>query len=400
MSSSASSPVTASSTRNDAPRVRVFRHLRGQILSGALPEGEPLPAERDLATQLKVNRPALRWALEALEDEGLVRRQGSRTRLVARNDTMMQDTIVVVGEEVAQPHPGHRQPGWMEFLTVGSIRRIGEAGYNLLSLHPRRINDATMERLVASRPLGAVIAEVTEDFPHRQRLVARLTEVGTRVVSYGSSEEVAGYDRVSSDHEVGSYELTRWLIEQGRRRPLMLFTNTTDLYWVRERRAGYERAMHEAGLEPLPLVPIKVSTETHTREQLDVAARQIAGFLVEWMTGPAPIDALVLETDGRVPTAGLACRLFGREPNQDVLLVGYDNYWQDMPERSFEVLAPAATADKRNPELGQAMVDLLVQRIHGELPDEPQVRKLNPRIIIPGRNDEGYIPGQGQAPST
>ncbi len=398
MSSSASSPVTPLPQRNDAPRVRVFRHLRDQILSGALPEGEPLPAERDLATQLKVNRPALRWALEALEGEGLVRRQGSRTRLVARNDTMMQDTIVVIGEEVAQPHPGHRQPGWMEFLTVGSIRRIGEAGYNLLSLHPRRINDATMERIVASRPLGAVIAEVTEAFPHRQRLVSRLTEVGTRVVSYGSSDEVAGYDRVSSDHEVGCYELTRWLIAEGRRRPLMLFASTTELYWVRERRAGYERAMQEAGLEPLPMVPMQLTTDIHTREQLDVAARQIAGFLVEWMTGPSPIDALVLETDGRVSAAGLACRLFGREPNEDVLLVGYDNYWQDMAEREFAPTVPAATADKRNPELGEAMVDLLVQRIHGELPDEPQARKLNPRIIIPGQCDEGYIPGENDGP--
>lgn len=50
----------------------VFEQLRGQILSGAIPPGERLPNERDLAGQLGVNRGSVREALKRLEGLELV----------------------------------------------------------------------------------------------------------------------------------------------------------------------------------------------------------------------------------------------------------------------------------------------------------------------------------------
>lgn len=61
------------------PRVRtyelVLERIETQIVSGALREGERLPPERDLATMLRVSRPAVREALRILESQGAVRSQ-------------------------------------------------------------------------------------------------------------------------------------------------------------------------------------------------------------------------------------------------------------------------------------------------------------------------------------
>jgi GntR family transcriptional regulator, transcriptional repressor for pyruvate dehydrogenase complex len=61
----------------------VFDQLRGRILRGDMAPGAPLPAERALATLLKVNRNAVREGLKRLEQAGLVAiQQGGATRVL------------------------------------------------------------------------------------------------------------------------------------------------------------------------------------------------------------------------------------------------------------------------------------------------------------------------------
>src|SRR5258706_14191104 len=50
----------------------VFEQLRGQILTGAMAPGSPLPAERVLCEALGVNRGSVREALRRLEQSRLV----------------------------------------------------------------------------------------------------------------------------------------------------------------------------------------------------------------------------------------------------------------------------------------------------------------------------------------
>lgn len=69
------SPITRTSLTDE-----VFTQLVQGILSGDLVIGEPLPSERALADALGVSRPAVREALQRLEQVGLVAiRQGEST---------------------------------------------------------------------------------------------------------------------------------------------------------------------------------------------------------------------------------------------------------------------------------------------------------------------------------
>lgn len=61
----------------------VFHQLRARIVGGEVPPGSALPAERTLATLLKVNRNAVREGLKRLEQAGLVAiHQGGPTRVL------------------------------------------------------------------------------------------------------------------------------------------------------------------------------------------------------------------------------------------------------------------------------------------------------------------------------
>ncbi|CAB4851816.1 unannotated protein [freshwater metagenome] len=53
--------------------------LRERILSGELPEGTPLPPERELVLQTQMSRPSVREALRILQVQGLVRIKAGRT---------------------------------------------------------------------------------------------------------------------------------------------------------------------------------------------------------------------------------------------------------------------------------------------------------------------------------
>jgi DNA-binding LacI/PurR family transcriptional regulator len=104
----------------------------------------------------------------------------------------------------------------------------------------------------------------------------------------------------------------------------------------------------------------------------------LAGYLVEYFVGPNPPDAVMAASDGPANIVAAALRLFGKVPGRDVLVTGYDNYWKGLSDQA----APAATVDKRNGEIGRALVDLVLARAAGKLTvGQPEHRLVAPRLV-------------------
>jgi DNA-binding FadR family transcriptional regulator len=73
---------------------QILDDLRDQILSGALPHGAKLPAERELAARYGVSGPTIREAVRVLTAMGLVAsRNGSASTVTAQSDTLMSVSI-------------------------------------------------------------------------------------------------------------------------------------------------------------------------------------------------------------------------------------------------------------------------------------------------------------------
>jgi DNA-binding LacI/PurR family transcriptional regulator len=197
-------------------------------------------------------------------------------------------------------------------------------------------------------------------------------------------------DRVISDHEAGAFALTSWLLEQGKRRILRIWPEQKSVpYWLQARNKGFERALATAGLQPMPAMFAPPSravlglVEDEDRAVFSSDVRLLGGYLIEYLSGSNPkIDAIMAASDSASYLASAACRLFGLEPNKDVWVVGYDNFWEEERVRRFEPSAPIATVEKKNHLIGQSMVDLLRERIAGQLPVEPQRRVMQPELVV------------------
>jgi DNA-binding LacI/PurR family transcriptional regulator len=102
-----------------------------------------------------------------------------------------------------------------------------------------------------------------------------------------------------------------------------------------------------------------------SRAQWDAQVRMFAGYLLEHLQTPQPVDAIIAASDAEVPIVAAACRLLGRIPNQDVAMAGYDNSWADYETTQWEPAPPLVTVDKNNRVVGAELIKLLQERVAG-----------------------------------
>jgi len=374
------------------PKVRALKSIKQWIHEGKLPTGEKLPSEQALASYLSVARSAVRSALEQLEDEGLVKPEGKRGRIVTEsgggNVTVMNQTVAILSDFSDQPPLYQRSTGWEVYIHVGTVNAIREAGLHALTLHWDLMTPDQITRLIHDRPTGVVIRRDAALSAKGQQVLHAMKQGGVPVVVLGYSPElIAGFDTVAADHQAGAYKLTRWLIERGARR-ILRFWALAKLRplpaWLEQRNIGYERAMREAGLELLP--PVYSGMPMGYGDGVDGHAmdtRLAAGLLLDHFQHPKSIDAIMSPSDGETYGISSAVRLFGKTPGKDVLIVGYDNYFKDLDlDRHGETCDPSATVDKQNLKVGKALLEMLLARNGGKLPEDPQLHMIEPELVV------------------
>lgn len=375
-----------------APRAVVIRTLKQWIEEGSLVRGMPIPSERELAEKLSVSRETIRRALLVLEKDGIIASRGPRTRLVtnppakAKESGLLRDAIAVIHHGPWHVDPSHRDTGWSDSLIQGAMDTIAESGMHGVMFQSQRLVRGNTESLFVGRPSGVLVpSEIIGREVDLLQLLHRLKDSGIPVITSSDAPEVQNFDRVTSDHKAGAYELTKWLIAQGAKRILQLCGDKKVLYWMEGRRAGYEQAMTEAGLALLPLLALPKGhpNDGNPRDpEFPARVRLVGGYFIEYLTGPEPIDAIMCASDGEICTMAGVCRLYGKIPNKDVLLAGYDDYW-DESWSQIQSIKPLATVNKLNYQMGMEMVRLLEQRVHGELTAQPECRVLLPKLIAP-----------------
>ncbi len=407
---------------SESPRVNRYvqlcDELRERIVLGDFKPGDRLPSFTEMRQQYGVSQSTLERAHGILEVEGLtVRKRGAGTFVLdgtpehaGLNDKPVKPSFlnrtIAVFTPFAKPVEAHKAGGWLEWIGQSAINRVQTAGHHVVTLHPDISRDE-LETLVSERPLGVLVSAAITENSLPLTLVHKLRQANIPVVAYGGDPGELGCDCILSDHEQGAYELTRLLIERGCQRILNVCPDGPTPYWYHQRFAGYERAMREAGLETLPAAQTPVMHDlSHTRRVNAQAAlkpvetavnaeadeeifrrdvKSSVGHFIEHLTGSQPVDALMMVTDRNVYLAAAVCRMLGKDPNSDVLVTGYDNYFLDCEERELEPFTPLATVDKNNGALGAAMAQLLLERTEGQLPSQPQIRCVSPTLIVVGR---------------
>ncbi len=380
--------------QNNSPRIRVIRTLEEWISKGRLGSGERLPAELDIAEKLDVSRGTVRTALRHLEKNGLVRSiENGRGRIVAGEEKQKSvnsmGKFFVILSNLAENPAKYAESHAMWSVEAGAIDRCNRMSYHSMVLNTSCLRDGYFSEIVRNSPAGVILSNnMISSADLCRQAASEASRMDIPVVINGDCEGIERFDRVISDHAEGSYLLTKRLISRGCRRILRIWSFSGDVYWLRDRNSGYEKAVSESGIEILPPISIgslspRISGD---RRNFEDRTRQYAGFLAEHLSSGKGVDAIMLTSDSDVYPAASACRLFNKIPGKDIMLAGYDNTWRECEERQWEEYVPEATVDKRNFQTGEEMINLLMSRMEGRAPSGPQLVRIKPQIV--GGGDE------------
>lgn len=375
--------------RSGSASFRALRQLRSDLARDVWRPGDRLPTETALATQIGISRRTVRVVYAQLEREGLVVARGRGGRFRAAGPTLAPRGVLTdtIGLLTRFTDIGPRRfGGLLSAIDSGVVDAVARSGRHLLLVHPDGFGAPDCGGLLSATPLGVVSVPVGDDGRELAACLQRLRQAGSAVVAGSDAPGLRAFDRVAFDHAAGARESVAFLAARGRRRILRVWLDIAR-DWLALRDTGYEQAALNAGIPNLPALRVPgLITRSETPEPANLArrARQYAGFLLEHLRGPDAADALLVTSDSDLFPVAAACRLCGREPGRDLELVGYDNFWEECWERALEPARPAATVDKQNHACGVALVDLLLERVAGRLPPEPQLRWVAPRLTVPG----------------
>ncbi len=377
-----------------SPLQRAEASLRQWIEAGEFPAGTALPSERKLAGRLDVSRTTVHTALENLEAAGLVLPPKGRTRTVAARDTQearhaLSATVAVLGQNHRfLVDPNHHSTGYSQYITIGVFDSLDRRRLHTLGLQTDRLAADGIGAFVNGAIRGVVVPYPQSLYAETMDIVESFRSAGVPISIYGDGLAADHLDRVISDHEQGAYLEAKWLLERGRRRILRYAAGATVAdrpSWLAARDAGYLRALAEFGVEPIDaLTAAPPSAHPASQAEFDDFVRLTAGYLLDPLRRHTDIDAIMVVSDGFVAPLAGALKCHGKAPNKDILLAGYDNYWEDSPLLQWECTAPVVTVDKGNETIGRELVEVVEERIALGHAPPPICHTVKPKLIIPG----------------
>lgn len=352
--------------------------LQDYTAGQSLGEGAKIPSERVLATSTGLSRPTIARALSRLVEEGVLTRGPGRTgtflngsvsaRLTARTRTIgmvmprMED--LSPGESDLDGGLSHysdqfRKENISAEIMHGVLSVVQEAGCRLVVYHSHSWNEETqiIEHLADEHLDGAIVMPEFR-FVNRQSDTPPISG-GLPIVFVDRHPLQGQADWVVTDNYAAAKDAVASLIAKGHRR-IAFFTDFTDLSSVDDREAGYRAALTEAGIavdESLVCGPSILRGNEWSFEHALSYCTKLAD----------PATALFAINDDAVWAALQAAKALGLSVPGDLEVAGFfdTRIMMSTPGAFLRVV-------QRKSEIGQIAARLLLDRISGTAPPEPQ----------------------------
>lgn len=252
---------------------------------------------------------------------------------------------------------------------IGGIEEVAnQAGYNVLICQSHESYEKEVENvkaLVNGRVDGLLVSIATETKNYNHFKMAK--DRGIPLIFFDRVFSELEVSRVVLDDEEGAYQATKHLIDQGCKRIAHLAgPEHINVYY--NRRAGYLKAMKEAGL--------KIREEYYITECLTRKSGHEAGERLSTLKEPP--DGIFAAGDYSCLGAMLSFKERGFRIPEDVAFVGFAN------EPFTSVMEPQlTTVEQHSLQMGRYVANLFLEEIRNkEEKFIPRTLTIQPELII------------------
>ncbi|WP_245622532.1 LacI family DNA-binding transcriptional regulator [Pseudoxanthomonas dokdonensis] len=271
-------------------------------------------------------------------------------------------TIALLFFEDPTPDDSQINPFFLSML--GSITRAcALQGYDLLISFQQLSTNWQADYEDSNKADGLILLGYGDYLEAQQRL-QKLVRQGTHFVRWGAVLPDQPGVSIGCDNRQGGADITRHLLEQGRRRIAFIGDASNHYPEFLERYRGYGQALQEAGMQIDP------------RLQVDAITTEQAGYdaVLHLLDQQITFDALFAASDLIAIGAMKALHERGLVVPQQVAVAGFD----DIPMAGF--ISPGLSTVQQDTKLaGTMLVETLLRQINGE-PVESRV--LPARLVL------------------
>ena len=364
---------------------QVYASLKERIDDNEFKADEALPPERQLVQDYGVSRITIVKALDALENDGLIRREHGRGTFVnARPAVDASDTPTIAFISGVMVHP------YIYSVLMGAARSAAEHQYRLhmIGLHTEEIDDEfAMQQATSENVAGVVIypRPGNKDYALCQKILER----GIPLVMLDRYYDGLENDYVIFDETVASYELTKHLISRGHEKIALLTHYEVEASSIHNRIRGYRQALEEHDLYQDDLLWFDIYSDLH------ISKGQIGN------------EGMTRALHKRLQNSGVSAVLainhdVAERLNYDLMLINAERRREDVGQATgedYEMSIDIAAFGYRNladfsthniitalqvgDDLGERAVQILSRRLNGDTSDFPAHISVPLSIIYP-----------------
>jgi LacI family gluconate utilization system Gnt-I transcriptional repressor len=232
---------------------------------------------------------------------------------------------------------------------------LGPAGYHFLignTSYSAARQTELLSTYLSHAPDGFLVTGIDESETIRQRLsAARVPVVHMYDLSRAPGEWSVGFSQ-----QTAGFAITNYLLERGYRRPGFVAAQLDPR--TMQRRAGFRRAMREAGLDP--------ELEVLTGEPSNVGLG--SKLLVQMLERAPDCDAIFCCNDDLALGALFECQRRGIRVPEDIAIAGFN----DLPSSAWSTPSITTITTPRY-EIGFQAARLLLQILNGETPKKSRI---------------------------
>ncbi|WP_394793150.1 GntR family transcriptional regulator [Armatimonas sp.] len=345
--------------------VKIYQELRAELESNQLPPQSRIPTERELSERFATTRITVAKALSLLTQEGfLERRPGAGTFVQEwRQERLAEPPSPIDQVAVLSGYTKNRDTA---LIVSGIAEAFGDDGSGRFALYDSRdelAQEAECLRRIHAQVLqgkirGLIALPVGQN-ENRDAYVA-LEAAGCKLVFVDRYLTGIPADRVTSDNEGGTAQAIAELVALGHTRIAFLCSYRLPNAVIRDRQAGYERALSDAGLTVRPEWIRRAEWARRIGYVLPTCPLDdCEAIFKEWLQDPEPPTAIFCANDRALQSGLLTLRQRGVRVGPGIALAGFLNR-SDWVEHVQE---PFLGIRQWQSELGKQAAQLLHERL-------------------------------------